>query len=127
MKKIVLFLSLILFLGGCIFVSQSVNEQKLKGIKVGMEKNAVINELGKPMETKTLMMENKNYELWRYAIERKWADKFEALGDYYYDILFLNDKVDRWDLIKAYAHPAYDYEEPDSSKAVVTSVTILKD
>lgn len=127
MRKTIISLVLVLFLGGCIFVTQSINEQKLKGIKVGMDKNAVINELGKPIETKTIVMEGESYELWRYPVERKWANRFEALGDYYYDILFLKDKVYRWDLIKAYAHPAYDYEEPDSSKAVVTSVTILKD
>jgi hypothetical protein len=102
-------------------------EQDLKGIGIGMDKSEVINELGKPQETKAIVIEYETYELWRYPIERKWANKFEAVGDYYYDILFLKDKVYRWDLIKAYAHPTYDYQEPDSSKADVTSITIIKE
>lgn len=126
MRKPILFFSLMFLLCGCVFVSQSINEQQLDVIKTGMSKAEVINELGKPVETKKVLIAKEEYEAWIYPIERKWAKRFEAMGDYYYEVLFLQDKVYRWDLIKAYAQPTYDYDEPDSSDKDVTEIKILK-
>lgn len=127
MKRMILILVSMIFLGGCIFVSQSVMEQKLKGIRVGMDKSEVANELGKPIKTESILIGKQEYESWKYPVQRKWAGKVEALGDYYYEVLFLKDKVYRWDYIKTLSQPSYNYQQPDSSNAVVTSMEIIKE
>ena len=126
MKKVLLMFVLSSMLFGCIVVSQNMREQQLSGIRRGMSKDEVISELGNPSQTKKMIMGRQEYEVWKYPLERKWAKRFNAMGDYYYQILFLDEKVQRWDFIKAFAQPAYDYQEPDSTDKASATIQFLK-
>ncbi|MFH1655742.1 MAG: hypothetical protein ABH954_03940 [Candidatus Omnitrophota bacterium] len=126
MKKFLLIL-VCLGLTSCVFVSQNMNESGLQGIAVGMSKQEVQNSLGEPSQVKTVIIGIKEYESWLYPLERKWAKRFKSVPYTYYEVLFSDDKVARWDRIKLVSQPQYEYREPDPSGKVVTSVSVMKD
>jgi len=126
MKRLLLILAC-LSLASCVLVSQNMNESGLQGIAVGMSKQEVQNNLGKPSQVKTVTIGIKEYESWFYPLERKWAKRFNSVPYTYYEVLFSDDKVARWDRIKKVSQPEYEYREPHPAGRMVTSASIFKD
>ena len=128
MRRLIVSVIILSALCGCIFAIQSVDDYDLeqRGIRKGMKKAEVIRALGQPDSFDKISFENQKYEAWRYSIERLWAGKYRPLGSYYYQLLFMNDKLERWNKIKIYSQPSYKFEEPSSKDTKVRTIEILK-
>ena len=125
MKK-ALILLLVLGLSGCIYVRQNYNTSLLEGIATRMSMDEVRGKIGSPVETQTVEINDKKYEAWRYPIEEKFVGRYNAVPRSYYEILFLDGKVSRWDKVKVVSQPEYDYDEPDPEGKVVNTLEIFK-
>ena len=103
------FVVVLTVLSGCAFVSQNLFEAKGDKLALHMSKDEVVEHMGKPREIKTLTIYGEEYEAWRYPIERKFAKRYNALDTSYYEVLFFEGKVLRWEKVKKYAQPEYDF------------------
>ena len=125
MKKI-LILFLVLSLSGCIYVRQNYNTPLLEEITTRMSMDEVRDKIGSPAETQTVEINDKEYEAWRYPIEEKFVGRYNAVPRSYYEILFLDGEVSRWDKVKVVSQPTYDYDEPDPAGKVLNTLEIFK-
>lgn len=100
---------ILLVLSGCTFVSRNLYEAEGDTFVFDMSKDEVTAKMGDPSEIKTLTIDGEACEVWRYPIERKFARHFNALDASYYEIVFVEGKVSRWERVKKYTHPDYDF------------------
>ena len=125
MKKIViLFLSLCL--SGCIFAFQSLNDPGFEKIMKGMSKEEAIQTIGEPLSQKVVTISGKDYEVWEYPVQEPTKRRFNPIGISYYQILFLDGKVEGWEKIKVYAQPTYGFEEPSAPEGKITTFEFYK-
>lgn len=111
MKSLIVF-CLLIMLSGCGFVFQNFNEHEYKSISRGMSKEELIRTLGKPQKISTMVIDNKEYEVWEYPNNsRSNIEKMNALGIIYSKVFFLNGKLVQLDKDRVYAQPAYEFLE----------------
>ena len=79
---------------GCSFVVQELNAPGFNEKLVDMDKADVINTLGNPESVYTVIMDEKPYEIWNYPVARQ--GKINKVGYAYYQVVFLDDKVNRY-------------------------------
>jgi len=85
-----------------------------------MSKEEVIYKIGKPQKISTMIIENKEYEVWEYPNNnRSKIEKMNALGVIYSKVFFLHGKVVQRDKDRVYAQPAYEYIESIDPKGGV--------
>lgn len=105
---------------GCSFVFQELNAPGFNEKLVGMGKNEVVRTLGNPEALHTVLLEDNEFEVWTY--KRKKSGGVNKVGYTYYQVIFLGDNVKRWEKIRVYAHPAFEYEEPRPPSGHVPTV-----
>jgi len=111
MKKIILFI-LLLGLSGCGFVFQNFDQGEHKDLMYGMSKEEVIRKIGEPQKISTMVIGNKEYEVWEYPNNnRSKTEKMNALGIIYSKVFFLDGKFVQRDKNRVYAQPSYEYLE----------------
>ncbi|MFC1646303.1 hypothetical protein ACFL2Y_03890 [Candidatus Omnitrophota bacterium] len=110
--KFLLVIFLLIGLCGCVVAFKNINEESLGGISLGMSTEEVVNMVGQPVEKKSMVIEDKQYEVWSYPKERFFAKRYNPLGYLYYDIVFEEGKVKEWFKAKVYSQPKYDLENP---------------
>ncbi len=126
MKKIIFFL-LLMVLSGCGFVFQNFDQNEHKKLTYGMSKQEVIDKIGQPQKISTMIVENKEYEVWEYPNNnRSKIEKMNALGIIYSEAFFLNGKLVQRDKNRVYAQPAYEFLESSNSKGGVKSTKIIE-
>ena len=119
MKKIIIF-SLLIVLSGCGFVFQNFDQGEHKQLTYGMSKQDVIAKIGQPEKTSTMIIDNKEYDVWEYPnSNRSKIEKMNALGIIYSKVLFLNGKLVQRDKDRVYGQPAYEYVESVSPQGGV--------
>ena len=106
-KAFFLFVFLLIF-AGCALVSQNFNEEAVNNIDLGMSKKEITRLIGNPTKTETVVIDDRNYELWRYPVKRVFAKRYNALDTTWLDILFLDGKVSQWKRVKLYAQPEFE-------------------
>ncbi|MBL7130705.1 MAG: hypothetical protein ISS45_04810 [Candidatus Omnitrophica bacterium] len=116
---LLIFFLLIGFLG-CVVAFQSINEETLSGISVGMNKEEVINIAGEPAQKKNRLIDGKEYKVWSYPIKELFAGKYNPLGYSYYEVLFLDGKVKQWYKTKVYSQPKYELQQPQAPEGART-------
>ena len=126
MKKMMGAIVLLCVLSGCIVVAQNVNTHGLEGLEYGMSKDAVTRALGQPAEVRQAAIDQKQYDVWVYPEQRRWAKRYNPMGSYYYEILFLDGSVVRWNRLQVYSQPDYQYKEPSAPENGVLSIEIFK-
>jgi hypothetical protein len=124
MKYIIVFFLLIV-LSGCGFVFQNFDQGERKDLTYGMSKEEVIRKIGEPQKISTMVIDNKEYEVWEYPNNnRSKIEKMNALGIIYSKVFFLNGKVVQRDKDRVYAQPSYEFlETTNSGGGVKTSKT----
>ena len=111
MKKITIFIFL-LGLSGCGFVFQNFDQGEHKDLTYGMSKEEVIRKIGEPQKISTMVIDNKEYEVWEYPNNnRSKIEKMNALGIIYSKVFFLDGKVVQRDKDRVYAQPSYEFLE----------------
>jgi uncharacterized protein YceK len=127
MKKIVIFL-LLMVLSGCGFVFQNFDQGEHKGLTYGMSKQEVIAKIGEPQKISTMVIDNKEYEVWEYPNNnRSKIEKMNALGIIYSKVFFLNGKVVQRDKDRVYAQPSYEFMESINSNGGVKAAKITEE
>jgi len=126
MKKIiVLFLSMVL--SGCGFVFQNFDQGELKSLTYGMSKEEVESKIGEPQKMSTMVIDNKEYEVWEYPNNnRSKIEKMNALGIIYSKVFFLDGKVVQRDKDRVYAQPSYEFLESIDSGGGVKNTKITQ-
>ena len=125
MKKIaILFLSLCL--SGCVVAFQNLYDPGFEKVRIGMSKEETIETIGRPLSQKVVTIKGKDYEAWEYPVQEPAKRRFSQVGTSYYQILFLDGKVERWEKIKVYAQPSYGFEEPSAPEGNVTAFKFYK-
>jgi len=110
-KNIIVFF-LLLALSGCGFVFQNFDQVEHRDLTYGMSKEEVIRKIGQPQKISTMVIDNKEYEVWEYPNnDRSKIEKMNALGIIYSKVFFLNDKVVQRDKNRVYAQPSYEFLE----------------
>ena len=111
MKKMILFIFL-LVLSGCSFVFQNFDEGEHKDLTYGMSKEEVTRKIGEPQKISTMVIDNKEYEVWEYPNNnRAKIEKMNALGIIYSKVFFLDGKLVQRDKDRVYAQPSYEFLE----------------
>lgn len=109
MKKVMVFL-LLVALSGCGFVFQNFDRGEHKVLTYGMSKEEVIQKIGQPQKMSTMVIGDKEYEVWEYPNNnRSKTEKMNALGIIYSEVFFLNGKLVQRDKDRVYAQPSYEY------------------
>ncbi len=126
MKKIIIFL-LLMGLSGCGFVFQNFDQGEHKDLTYGMSKEEVISKIGQPQKISTMIVDNKEYEVWEYPNNnRSKTEKMNALGIIYSKVFFLHGKVVQRDKDRVYAQPSYEYIESIDLKGGVKTNKITE-
>ena len=126
MKNIIVFF-LLMVLSGCGFVFQNFNEHEYKDLTYGMSKEEVIRKSGEPQNISTMVIDNKEYEVWEYPNNnRSKIEKMNALGIIYSEVFFLNGKVVQRDKDRVYAQPAYGFQESVNPEGGVKTTKITQ-
>ena len=124
MKNIIVFFLLVM-LSGCGFVFQNFDQGEHKGLTYGMSKEDVIRKIGEPQKISTMIIEDKEYEVWEYPNNsRSKTEKMNALGIIYSKVFFLDGKVVQRDKDRVYAQPSYEFVESIDSGSGVKAVKI---
>jgi uncharacterized protein YceK len=111
MKNIIVFL-LVMVLSGCGFVFQNFDQGERKDLTYGMSKEEVIRKIGQPQKISTMVIDNKEYEVWEYPNnDRAKIEKMNALGIIYSKAFFLDGKLVQRDKDRVYAQPTYEFLE----------------
>lgn len=118
--KFLLVICLLIGLCGCVIGFRNVNEETLGDISPGMSKEEVIEAIGEPAEKKIALIQDKEYDIWTYPVERFFAGKYNPLGYLYYDIVLSGDKVKEWYKTKLYSQPQYDLEHHKAPEDATT-------
>jgi len=126
MKKIIILL-LLMGLSGCGFVFQNFDQSEHKDLTYGMSKEEVISKIGQPQKISTMIVDNKEYEVWEYPNNnRSKTEKMNALGIIYSKVFFLHGKVVQRDKDRVYAQPSYEYIESIDLKGGVKTNKITE-
>jgi len=111
MRNLIVFF-LLMVLSGCGFVFQNFDQGEHKSLVYGMSKEEVIRKIGEPQKISTMVIDNKEYEVWEYPNNnRSKIEKMNALGIIYSKVFFLNGKVVQRDKDRVYAQPSYEFLE----------------
>ena len=116
--KFLLISCLLIGLCGCVVAFKNVNEDSLSGISPGMTQDEVVKSVGEPVERRIRTVNQKEYEIWVYPIERFFAKKYNPLGYLYYEIVFSEGKVREWYKTKLYSQPLYELEHHETPEGV---------
>jgi hypothetical protein len=126
MKNVIVFL-LLMVLSGCGFVFQNFDQGEYKALTYGMSKEEVINKIGEPQKISTMVIDNKEYEVWEYPNnDRSKMEKMNALGIIYSKVFFLDGKVVQRDKDRVYGQPSYEYLESIDSKGGVNTTKVTE-
>lgn len=123
-KMAILFL--LLCLSGCIVAFQNLNDPGFEKVMMGMSKEETIETIGRSLSQKVATINGKDYEVWEYPVQEPTKRRFNPIGTSYYQILFLDGKVERWEKIKVYAQPTYGFEEPSAPEGDITTFEFYK-
>lgn len=97
-------------LAGCSFVFQELKAPGFNEKLVGLDKAQVIETLGSPQEKKSVIIDGDSYEVWNYEVRK--TGKVNKVGYTYYQVVFEGDTVKRWEKVRVYAQPSFEYNEP---------------
>ena len=111
---------LLIMLCGCVFALRDFNEDNLGNICVGMDKEEALEILGSPDDIEDRVVNDENYEVWKYSVERYFAKKYNPLDKLYYEVFLLDDKISKWNKIKIYSQPEHDLEDPVAPEGIKT-------
>ena len=126
MKNIIVFF-LLMVLSGCGFVFQNFDQGEHKDLSYGMSKLEVIRKIGQPQKISTMVIDNKEYEVWEYPNNnRSRIEKMNALGIIYSKVFFLDGKVVQRDKDRVYAQPSYEFLESVNSASGVKNPKITE-
>ena len=126
MKNITI-IFLLMVLSGCGFVFKNFDQSERRDLTYGMSKEEVIYKIGKPQKISTMVIDNKEYEVWEYPNNnRSKIEKMNALGIIYSKVFFLHGKVVQRDKDRVYAQPAYEYIESIDPKGGVKTNKITE-
>jgi len=126
MRNIIVFF-LLLVLSGCGFVFQNFDQGEHKQLTYGMSKEEVISKIGEPQKVSTMVIDNKEYEVWEYPNNnRAKIEKMNALGIIYSKVFFLDGKVVQRDKDRVYAQPSYEFLESVDSGGGVKNTKVTK-
>ena len=124
MRSVIVFL-LSMALSGCGFVFQNYHQGEHKGLTYGMSKQEVVNIIGEPQKISTMVIDNKQYEVWEYPNnDRSKIEKMNALGIIYSEVFFLNGKLVQRDKNRVYAQPSYEFLESVNPEGGVKTTKI---
>jgi uncharacterized protein YceK len=126
MKNIIVFF-LLMVLSGCGFVFQNFDQGEHKNLTYGMSKEEVIRKIGEPQKISTMVIDNKEYEVWEYPNNnRSKIEKMNALGIIYSEVLFLDGKLVQRDKDRVYAQPSYEFLESVNPEGGVKTTKITE-
>ncbi len=126
MKNIIVFF-LLMALSGCGFVFQNFDQGEHKGLRYGMPKEEVARKIGQPQKISTMVIDNKEYEVWEYPDDnRSKTEKMNALGIIYSKVFFLDGKLVQRDKNRVYAQPSYEFLESINPKGGVKTDKITQ-
>ena len=126
MKYIIVFF-LLIALSGCGFVFQNFHQSEHKDLMYGMTKEEVIRTIGEPQKKSTMVIDNKQYEVWEYPNnDRSKIEKMNALGIIYSEVFFLNGKLVQRDKNRVYAQPSYEFLESINPESGVKTTKITE-
>ncbi|MFH1621918.1 MAG: hypothetical protein ABIA97_02215 [Candidatus Omnitrophota bacterium] len=111
---------LLLSLCGCVVAFRNIDRETLGGVSFGMSKQEVKNIAGAPATIKKVVINSKEYESWIYPIQEKFVGKYNAMGYPYYEVLFLEEKVNRWHKARVYSQPEFELQHYDTPEGVRT-------
>jgi competence protein ComGF len=97
---------------------KNVDEENLSGVSPGMTQDEVASSVGQPVEKRIRTVNQKEYEIWIYPIERFFARKYNPLGYQYYEIVFSEGKVREWNKTNLYSQPQYELERHETPEGV---------
>ena len=126
MKNIIVFF-LLMVLSGCGFVFQNFDQGEHKGLTYGISKEEVIRKIGEPQKISTMVIDNKEYEVWEYPNNnRSRIEKMNALGIIYSKVFFLDGKLVQRDKDRVYAQPSYEFLESVNPEGGVKTTKITE-
>ena len=126
MKNIMVFF-LLMMLSGCGFIFQNFDQGEHNDLTYGMSREEVIRKIGEPQKIRTMVIEDKEYEVWEYPNNnRSKTEKMNALGIIYSKVFFLDGKVVQRDKNRVYAQPSYEFLESIEPEGGVKTVKITE-
>ena len=112
---------------GCGFVFQNFDQGEHKNLTYGMSKEEVIRKIGEPQKIRTMVIEDKEYEVWEYPNNnRSKTEKMNALGIIYSEVFFLNGRLVQRDKDRVYAQPSYGFLETANPEGGVKTTKITE-
>jgi hypothetical protein len=125
--KYILVLFLLMVLPGCGFVFQNFDQGEHKDLTYRMSKEEVIRKIGEPQKISTMVIDNKEYEVWEYPNNnRSKIEKMNALGIIYSKVFFLDGKLVQRDKDRVYAQPSYEFLESINPEGGVKTTKITE-
>ncbi len=125
--KYILVLFLLMVLPGCGFVFQNFDQGEHKDLTYRMSKEEVIRKIGEPQKISTMVIDNKEYEVWEYPNNnRSKIEEMNTLGIIYSKVFFLDGKLVQRDKDRVYAQPSYEFLESINPEGGVKTTKITE-